>query len=123
MTPFPFHKNPLLLNNQRLKDRYHHTAIQRLASLAIVLDLTPGEYSVTSRRMNQFEPGEIVLNHPTIRVVVYQRIVPTDGSKDVTFFTPDGPSFNAPASMLNDIPALARRIRRLAFQQHDKEST
>ncbi len=98
------------------KDRFHRTAKRRLKDLAALLGWSPGSYDLRTNRAGVAVSGEITLHHDAVYVQVSQfashglngiLIRSCNGRKDYhgcrnTF---------AHLTLLDDLPALAARVR------------
>lgn len=98
------------------KRRFHSTARARLRKLALALGLPAGSYDLRSNQGGIAVSGEITLHHDAVYIQVSQPATGWDtgvlirtccGRRDFT----GGPNTFAPLSMLDDIPALAVRVR------------
>jgi hypothetical protein len=98
------------------KRRFHATARARLRKLAAALNFTPDTYDVRSNEAGIAVGGEITLHHDCVYVQVSQPAMGFDsgilmrtveGRRDYT----GGRNHFAPLSLLDDIPALAGRVR------------
>lgn len=96
------------------KRRFHSTARARLRKLALALPA--GSYDLRSNQGGIAVSGEITLHHHAVYIQVSQPATGWDtgvlirtcrGRRDYT----GGPNTFAPLSMLDDIPALAARVR------------
>ena len=98
------------------KRRFHATARARLRKLAAALDFAPDTYDLRNNEGGQAVSGEITLHHQCVYVQVSQPatgydsgilIRTVEGRRDYT----GGRNHFAPLSLLDDIPALAGRVR------------
>lgn len=101
------------------KRRFHSTARARLRQLAVALRLPAGSYDLRSNQGGIAVSGEITLHHDVVYVQISQSAMGGDigilirtcrGRRDYT----GGPNNFASLHMLNDVPALAARIRQVA---------
>ncbi len=99
-----------------VKRRFHSTARAQLRQLANELRLPIGSYDLRSNQGGIAVSGEITLHHDAVYVQVSQSalegamgvlIRTSQGRRDYT----GGPNNFVPLAMLDDIPALARRVR------------
>lgn len=102
--------------NAGQKRRFHAAARSRLRALAVALHLPPGSYPIRANKGGIAVSGEITLHHEAIYVQVAQSMIAGDagilirsceGRRDFV----GGPNQSAPLSLLDDIPALAGRVR------------
>ena len=102
--------------NDEQKRRFHATARARLRKLADALVFPPETYDLRNNRAGIAVSGEITLHHERVYVQVCQPATRCDtgilirtveGRRDYT----GGRNHFAPLSLLDDIPALARRVR------------
>jgi hypothetical protein len=100
------------------KQHFHTTARARLRKLASALGFPPGTYDLRSNQGGIAVSGEITLHHERVYVQVCQPATGADsgilirtceGRRDYT----GGRNHFAPLSLLDDIPALAVRVRRV----------
>jgi len=98
------------------KRRFHAAARARLRRLAATLGFPPASFDLRSNQGGIAVSGEITLHHERVYVQVSQPATGADsgilirtckGRRDYT----GGPNDFAPLSMLDDIPALAARVR------------
>jgi hypothetical protein len=98
------------------KRRFHTVARARLRRLAAELGLPPASFDLRSNQGGIAVSGEISLHHERVYVQVCQPATRADtgilirtceGLRDYT----GGRNHFAPLSMLDDIPALAARVR------------
>jgi hypothetical protein len=98
------------------KRRFHATARARLRKLADALDFAPDTYDLRNNEAGPAVSGEIILHHARVYIQVCQSAMGNDsgilvrtcrGRRDYT----GGRNHFAPLSMLDDIPALACRVR------------
>jgi hypothetical protein len=98
------------------KRRFHGKARARLRQLAAELDLPAGSFDLRSNQGGVAVSGEITLHHERIYVQVAQPATRADtgilirtcrGRRDYT----GGANNFAPLALLDDIPALAARVR------------
>ena len=98
------------------KRRFHTVARARLRRLATELGFPPASFDLRSNQGGIAVSGEITLHHERVYVQVCQPATRADtgilirtceGRRDYT----GGPNHFAPLSMLDDIPALAARVR------------
>jgi hypothetical protein len=98
------------------KRRFHATARARLRKLAAALDFTPDTFDLRSNEAGIAVSGEITLHHDCVYVQVSQPAMGFDsgilmrtveGRRDYT----GGRNHFAPLSLLDEIPALAGRVR------------
>ena len=98
------------------KRRFHTVARARLRRLAAELGFPPASFDLRSNQGGIAVSGEITLHHERIYVQVCQPATRADtgilirtceGRRDYT----GGRNHFAPLSMLDDIPALAARVR------------
>jgi hypothetical protein len=98
------------------KHRFHAAARARLRNLAEAMDFAPGSFDLRSNAGGIAVSGEITLHHEHIYVQVCQPATGADsgilirtcaGRRDYT----GGPNHFAPLALLDDIPALAARVR------------
>lgn len=98
------------------KRRFHATARARLRELAAELRLPAGSFDLRSNKGGVAVSGEITLHHDRVYVQVSQPATRADagilirtcrGRRDYT----GGPNKFAPLALLDDIPALAARVR------------
>lgn len=98
------------------KRRFHTVARARLRRLAAELSLPPASFDLRSNQGGIAVSGEITLHHERVYVQVCQPATRADtgilirtceGRRDYT----GGRNHFAPLSMLDDIPALAARVR------------
>lgn len=109
--------------NRAAKERFHRSARTALKKLAKALGLKDGEYDLRNNAGGPAVSGEITLHSDTLYVQASQPwgmgmdtgilIRSCNGRKDYT----GGRNNFAPLNELNDIPALAERIRRLGLAQ------
>ncbi len=101
------------------KRRFHSTARARLRQLAVMLRLPAGSYDLRSNQGGIAVSGEMTLHHEAVYVQVSQSVMGGDlgilirtcrGRRD---YTGGGNNF-APLYFLDDLPALAERVRRIA---------
>lgn len=98
------------------KRLFHSTARSRLRRLADELGLAPGSYDLRSEKAGIAVSGEITLHHEQVNTQVSQSVI--GGGLDVLIRTcagrrdyQDGNNNFLPLTSLDDIPALARRVR------------
>jgi hypothetical protein len=98
------------------KRRFHIVARARLRRLAAELGFPPASFDLRSNQGGIAVSGEITLHHERVYVQVCQPATRADtgilirtcqGRRDYT----GGRNHFAPLSMLDDIPALAARVR------------
>ena len=98
------------------KRRFHATARARLRKLAAALDFAPVSYDLRNNQGGIAVSGEITLHHDRVYIQVCQPATGHDsgilirtvaGRRDYT----GGRNHFAPLSLLDDIPALAGRVR------------
>ena len=98
------------------KRRFHTVARARLCRLAAELGFPPASFDLRSNQGGIAVSGEITLHHEHVYVQVCQPATRADtgilirtceGRRDYT----GGRNHFAPLSMLDDIPALAARVR------------
>jgi hypothetical protein len=98
------------------KRRFHSTACARLRKLAAALDFAPDTFDLRSNEAGIAVSGEITLHHDCVYVQVSQPAMGFDsgilmrtveGRRDYT----GGRNHFAPLSLLDEIPALAGRVR------------
>ena len=98
------------------KQHFHATARARLRKLASALGFPPGTYDLRSNQGGIAVSGEITLHHERVYVQVCQPATGADsgilirtceGRRDYT----GGRNHFAPLALLDDIPALAGRVR------------
>ena len=98
------------------KRRFHATARARLRKLAAALDFAPVSYDLRNNEGGIAVSGEITLHHDRVYIQVCQPAMGYDsgilirtckGRRDYT----GGRNHFAPLSLLDDIPALAGRVR------------
>lgn len=98
------------------KRRFHTVARARLRRLAAELGFSPASFDLRSNQGGIAVSGEITLHHERVYVQVCQPATRADtgilvriceGRRDYT----GGRNHFAPLSMLDDIPALAARVR------------
>lgn len=99
-----------------VKRRFHSTARARLRQLANELRLPTGSYDLRSNQGGIAVSGEITLHHDAVYIQVSQSalgggmgilIRTCQSRRDYT----GGPNNFVPLAMLDDIPALATRVR------------
>ena len=102
--------------NDGQKRRFHATARTRLRKLADALAFPRESYDLRNNQAGVAVSGEITLHHDRVYVQVSQSAMGFDsgillrrceGRRDYT----GGRNHFAPLSLLDDIPALARRVR------------
>ncbi len=102
--------------NPLVKRRFHAAARMRLRQLAAALGFAPASFDLRSNQGGIAVSGEIVLHHEHVYVLIDQPPYGGDsgilirnckGRKDYL----GGPNHHAPLSLLDDIPALAERVR------------
>ena len=100
------------------KRRFHATARARLRKLAAALGFTPTSFDLRSNAGGIAVSGEITLHHECVYVQVCQPASGANsgilirtcvGQRDYT----GGPNHYAPLFLLDDIPALAARVRQV----------
>ena len=98
------------------KRRFHTVARARLRRLAAALGFSPASFDLRSNQGGIAVSGEITLHHERVYVQVCQPATRADtgilictceGRRDYT----GGRNHFAPLSVLDDIPALAARVR------------
>jgi hypothetical protein len=98
------------------KRRFHTVARARLRRLAVELGFPSASFDLRSNQGGIAVSGEITLHHERVYVQVCQPATRADsgilirtceGWRDYT----GGPNHFAPLSMLDDLPALAARVR------------
>lgn len=98
------------------KRRFHTVARARLRRLAVELCFPPASFDLRSNQGGIAVSGEVTLHHEHVYVQVCQPATRADtgiliraceGRRDYT----GGRNHFAPLSMLDDIPALAARVR------------
>lgn len=98
------------------KRRFHAAARSQLRALATALCLPPGSFDIRSNQGGPAVSGEITLHYQDIYLQVAQSMIAGDtgilmrtcrGRRDFS----GGPNHFAPLSLLDDIPALATRVR------------
>lgn len=98
------------------KRRFHAAARARLRQLAATLDFAPDTFDLRNNHAGTAVSGEITLHHTRVYVQVCQPATGHDsgilirgcqGRRDYV----GGRNHFAPLSLLDDIPALARRVR------------
>ena len=101
------------------KSRFHSTARARLRRLAVDLKLAVGSYDLRSKKAGIAVSGEVTLHHEAVYLQVSQSalgggvgilIRTCRGRRDYT----GGPNNFASLELLDDIPALAARVRTIA---------
>lgn len=101
------------------KSRFHSTARARLRRLAVELKLAAGSYDLRSNKAGIAVSGEITLHHEAVYVQVSQSALGGDmgilirtcrGRRDYM----GGANNCASLALLDDIPALAARVRVIA---------
>ena len=101
------------------KSRFHSTARARLRRLAVELGLPAGSYDLRSNQGGIAVSGEITLQHEAVYVQVSQSafargmgvlIRTCRGRRDYT----GGPNNFVSLALLDDVPALAARVRLVA---------
>ena len=101
------------------KRAFHTAARARLRRLAAELGLAPGSYDLRSNRGGMAVSGEVTLHHEAVYVQVCQPATGHDtgvlirtcrGRRDFT----GGPNLFASLRLLDDLPALAARVRQAA---------
>lgn len=101
------------------KSRFHSTARARLRRLAVDLNLAAGSFDLRSNKAGIAVSGEITLHHEAVYVQVSQSalgggmgilIHSCCGRRDYT----GGANNFASLALLDDIPALAERVRTIA---------
>lgn len=101
------------------KSRFHSTARARLRRLAVELGLPAGSYDLRSNQGGIAVSGEITLHHEAVYVQVSQSelgggmgvlIRTCRGRRDYT----GGPNNFVSLALLDDVPALAARVRLVA---------
>ena len=101
--------------NPEQKCRFHGTARACLRKLAEALDFAPDTYDLRNNEAGIAVSGEITLHHERIYIQISQPFLGYDtgilircctGRRDYT----GGRNHFAPLSLLDDIPALARRV-------------
>jgi len=102
----------------RLKSRFHQVARAQMRRLADELGLEPGTYEIRSNKGGPAVSGEVTLHHETFYAQASQ---PFGGGQGLLLRTCEGQrdyvggrNTFAPLAMLDDIPALADRIRDIA---------
>ena len=102
--------------NEQQKRRFHSMARARLRQLATELEFPPDTFDLRNNKAGIAVSGEITLHHERVYVQVCQPATGQDtgilirtcrGRRDYT----GGRNHFAPLSLLDDIPALARRVR------------
>lgn len=105
-----------------VKRRFQSTARTRLRQLAQELRLPAGSYDLRSNQGGVAVSGEITLHREAVYIQVSQSalgggmgvlIRTCQGRRDYT----GGPNSFAPLAMLDDIPALAERVRAVAGRE------
>lgn len=105
-----------------IKRRFHSTARARLRQLANELRLPICSYDLRSNQGGIAVSGEITLHHEAVYIQVGQSasgggmgilIRTCQGRRDYT----GGPNNFVPLAVLDDIPALATRVRAVAGRQ------
>jgi hypothetical protein len=100
------------------KRSFHATARTRLRALAAALRLPSGSFEIRSNQGGIAVSGEITLHHDDIYIQVAQSMIAGDTGvlirtcRDRRDYT-GGPNNFASLSMLDDIPALADRVRQV----------
>lgn len=103
------------------KRRFHSTARARLRQLAVALRLAAGSFDLRSNQGGIAVSGEITLHHEEVYIQVSQSALGGNmgilirtcrGRRDYT----GGPNNFAALDLLDDIPALAAIVRRVAPQ-------
>jgi hypothetical protein len=98
------------------KRRFHASARARLRKLAVALGFAPGTYDLRNNEAGIAVSGEITLHHERVYIQVSQPSMGYDsgilirrceGRRDYT----GGRNHFAPLWLLDDIPALAGRVR------------
>ena len=98
------------------KQRFHAAARARLRQLAAALQLPTSSYDLRSNPAGIAVSGEITLHHAAVYIAVSQSalgggmgilIRTCRGRRDYT----GGPNHWAPLALLDDIPALAAKVR------------
>ena len=101
------------------KRRFHSTARVRLRQLAIALHLPPSSFDLRSNNGGIAVSGEVTLHHERLYVQVSQPAFGGDigvlirtcrGRRDYV----GGPNHFVSLAMLDDVDALANRVRRVA---------
>lgn len=98
------------------KRLFHSTARARLRRLAMELSLPTGSYDLRSNQGGIAVSGEVTLHHEQVYVQVSQGFGPgvlirtCRGRRDYT----GGPNNSAELDLLDDVPALAARVRMIA---------
>jgi hypothetical protein len=101
-----------------VKKTFHATALRRLRKLATILNFEPSTFDVRSNKAGIAISGEITLHHERVYIQVSQSCMGFDagilirtckGRKDYT----GGQNHFASLSLLNDLPKLAERVRRI----------
>ncbi|WP_428393435.1 hypothetical protein [Lichenicoccus sp.] len=103
------------------KTLFHSTARTRLKRLAAELGLPAGSYDLRSNKAGVAVSGEVTLHHDQVYIQVGQSCMGAGmgvlirtcrGRRDFT----GGMNNFAPLALLDDLPALAERVRRIAPQ-------
>ena len=107
------------------KRRFHSTARARLRQLAVAMRWPAGSYDLRSNQGGVAVSGEVTLHHEAVYVQVSQPVTGWEtgilirtcrGRRDYT----GGPNRFAPLSLLDDVPALAERVRLLMGASSDR---
>ncbi|MCW5738167.1 MAG: hypothetical protein KIS73_28860 [Enhydrobacter sp.] len=105
------------------KRRFHTKARTRLRQLADQLGFCPGSYDLRNNAGGIAVSGEITLHHEAVYVQVSQPATGADtgilirscaGRRDYT----GGRNHFAPLALLDDIPALAARVKSVMAADH-----
>ena len=111
--------------NNREKEGFHSTGRARLRKLAGELGFAKGSYDLRSNKGGIAVSGEVTLHHDRVYVQISQSVMGSDkgilirtcqGRKDYT----GGPNNFAPLTLLDDIPALADRVRAIVPQTREE---
>ncbi len=109
------------------KRRFHATARTRLRRLATVLRLCAGSFDLRSNKGGIAVSGEVTLHHERVYIQASQPAFGGDtgvlirtcrGRRDYV----GGPNNFVPLAMLDDIDALADRVRRTVPDLHGVEA-
>ena len=101
------------------KRRFHSTARVRLRQLAIALHLPAGSFDLRSNKGGIAVSGEVTLHHE--RIYIQVNLPAFGGESGVLIRTcrnrrdyVGGPNHFVPLAILDDLAALADRVRRIA---------
>lgn len=112
----PFDWNKRAGGDARQKEQFHSVGRTRLRQLAKAMGFQHGTFDIRSNKGGPAVSGEVTLHHDEIYIQIAQSAMGSNqgvlirtckGRKDYT----GGPNHFAPLALLDDVDAMARRVR------------